>query len=330
MAEPRVVETLPPRAPGALSATVAVEEIPSYRATLKPLAVEELVDLALHRPLAYLLARACYRSVITPDQLTWTSMVVGVSSGLWILHALRAGTSLAPAGALLILSAVIDCSDGQLARMRRTSSTFGRMLDGAVDAIVQLSVLPAILAVLWTRHRAEGAASLALWTAFWAFALWSGTQHTSLYDRYKNLYLRHTQADFNEDDDDDDIDAGWARAQARGPSFPEWLRYAVYRPYLRAQQKLLHLVDPAVPARFRDMPPHSEAVAARYRATAEPLMRAWTWFGVGTHIFFCGLALAADRVEWYILARALLWNGALLTLIPLQRRASRAFFEGAR
>lgn len=329
MADPSVAENVQSRSLRAPEVHAPREDIPSYRATLKPLAVEEFIDLALHRPLAYLIARASYRTAITPDQLTWASMVVGVSSGAWILHALRSGASLAPAGALLILSAVVDCSDGQLARMRRTSSTFGRMLDGAVDAIVQLSVLPAILALLWARHRAEGAASLAVWTVLWAAALWSGVQHTSLYDRYKNLYLRHTEAGFNEDDDDDDVDAAHGRARARGLSFPEWLRYTVYVPYLRGQQRLLHLVDPAVPARFRDMPAHSAAVAARYRAASESLMRAWCWFGVGTHIFLCGAALAADRVEWYILARALLWNGALITMIPLQRKASRAFFGAA-
>lgn len=331
MADPSVAQSVSSQAlpaPEAL-APAADREIPPYSATLKPLAVEELADLALHRPLGYLVARACYRTVISPDQLTWASLVVGVSAGAWVLHAARSGASLAPAGALLILSAIVDCSDGQLARMRRTSSTFGRMLDGAVDAIVQAAVNAAILSLLWARHGTEGAASVAVWTALWAMALWSGVQHTSLYDRYKNLYLRHTHASFDEDDDDDDVDADWEAARTRGLSPAAWLRYTMYRPYLRAQRRLLQRVDPAVPGRFRDMPAHSEAVAARYRASGEALMRAWTWFGIGTHILLCGAALMADRVEWYILARVLLWNGALITLIPLQRKASRAFFGAA-
>ncbi|MEZ4392603.1 MAG: CDP-alcohol phosphatidyltransferase family protein [Polyangiales bacterium] len=302
--------------------------IPSYRATLKPLAVEEPIDLAVHRPLGYLIARASYPTSITPDQLTWLSMFVGVGSAAWIFYAGRAGHSLAPASVLLTLSAVIDCSDGQLARMRRTSSVFGRMLDGAVDAIVQAAVLAAVLALLISRHRAEGPAALAGWVALWAFALWSGSQHTSLYDRYKNLYLRHTLASFNEAEDDDDVEAAWAAAQAGGPTLADRLRFFVYRSYLPAQRRLFAWVDPAVPGRFRDMPAYSPEVAGRYRARCEGLMRAWCWYGIGTHIAALSLALALGGVEVYVVARALLWNGSLLVLIPLQRKASRAFFGG--
>lgn len=303
--------------------------IPSYRATLKPLAVEEPVDLAIHRPLGYLIARAAYPTAITPDQLTWLSLFVGVGSAAWVYFAGRAGHSLLPASALLTLSAVIDCSDGQLARMRRSSSVFGRMLDGAVDAIVQASVLAAVLALVLARHRAEGSATLAGWTALWALALWSGSQHTSLYDRYKNLYLRHTVASFNEAEDEEDVEGAWVSAQARGLTLTDRLRFVVYRYYVPAQRRLFAWVDPAVPGRFRDMPAHSPEVAARYREHCEGLMRAWCWYGIGTHITALSLALALGGVEVYILARVALWNGALLVLIPLQRRASRAFFGGA-
>lgn len=302
--------------------------IPSYRATLKPLAVEEPVDLAIHRPLAYVIARAAYPTSITPDQLTWLSMFVGVGSAAWIFTAGRAGHSLAPASALLTLSAVVDCSDGQLARMRRTSSVFGRMLDGAVDAIVQASVLAAVLALVIARHRAEGPVALGGWTALWALALWSGSQHTSLYDRYKNLYLRHTLASFNEAEDEEDVEGAWTAAQARGLTLADRLRFAVYRFYVPAQRRLFAWVDPAVPGRFRDMPAHSPEVAARYREHSEGLMRAWCWYGIGTHITALSLALALGGVEVYIVARVALWNGALLVLIPLQRKASRAFFGG--
>ncbi len=304
--------------------------IPTYRETLKPLPVEEPVDLALHRPLGYLVARLAFPTPITPDQLTWLSMVVGVGSALSLGRAVLSGGSMVPAAALLTLSAVIDCSDGQLARMRRSSSTFGRMLDGAVDAIVQASVLGAVLLLLVVRHRAEGPAALAVWITLWALGLWAGSQHTSLYDRYKNLYLRHTQAGFNEDDDDDEVDADRDAALARGMTLAERLRYSLYPGYLRAQRRLFTWVDPAVPGHFREMPAQSPEVAARYRAHSERLMRAWSWFGIGTHIASLSLALATDRVELYMLARVFAWNGALLMLIPLQRKASRAFFGAAR
>ena len=41
---------------------------------------------------------------------------------------------------LCTLSAIFDCADGQLARMRKTSSSFGRMLDGASDSVVMAAI----------------------------------------------------------------------------------------------------------------------------------------------------------------------------------------------
>jgi hypothetical protein len=304
--------------------------IPTYRETLKPLAVEEPVDLALHRPLGYLVARLAYPTPISPDQLTWLSLAIGVGAAVSLARAVLHGGSMAPAAALLVLSAVVDCSDGQLARMRRSSSAFGRMLDGAVDAVVQASVLGAVLLLLVVRHRAEGPAALGFWITLWLFGVWAGSQHTSLYDRYKNLYLRHTQAGFDEAEDDDDVDDARRAALARGMTLTERVRYTLYPGYLKAQRRLFAWVDPAVPGHFRDMPGHSPEVAARYRAHSEGLMRAWCWFGIGTHIASLALALAADRVELYMLARVFAWNGALLVLIPLQRKASRAFFGAPR
>src|SRR5258706_12046514 len=99
-----------------------------YRASLKPLEVEEPIDVYIHRPLSYLLARACFRLPISPDFITLSSIVFGLASAAALLatfpHHLQVG------GLLLFGSAVLDCADGQLARMRGTSSMFGRMLDG--------------------------------------------------------------------------------------------------------------------------------------------------------------------------------------------------------
>src|SRR5689334_20754172 len=104
-----------------------------YRASLKPLEVEEPIDVYVHRPLAYLLARACFRLPVSPDAITALSIVAGVASAVVLVcsfpHHLQVG------GALLFASAVLDCADGQLARMRKTSSVFGRMLDGVADSI---------------------------------------------------------------------------------------------------------------------------------------------------------------------------------------------------
>ena len=113
----------------------------AYRASLKPLEVEEPIDVWVHRPLAYIFARACFRLPISPDLVTAPSIVAGLSSAASLVaefpHHLQVG------GGLLFASAILDCADGQLARMRGTSSLFGRMLDDrALAALLKRVVGP--------------------------------------------------------------------------------------------------------------------------------------------------------------------------------------------
>lgn len=308
---------------------------------LKPLDVEEVIDVALHRPLAYVITRAAYPTPITPDQITWVSMFVGIASGAaaWSSFALGA-PRLALAGLLFILSAVFDCSDGQLARLRGTSSSFGRMLDGAVDAVVQTAVLPAAIAHVWWHTGGPSPAAppagvttslmpAALWAVLGAAAVATGIVHSILYDHYKNVYLHLTQPVRKEGDDPEDVEAVWEARSGAAMGLGDRLRFIIARPYLIRQRALFDWVDPYLPTRFRDMPSYSPESAARFRAEQRGLMRAWTFYGIGTHIFGLGVAMMLDRVDLYILARLVLFNGALLALVPAQRRASARFFNRA-
>lgn len=299
----------------------------SFRATIKPVEVEELIDLLVHRPLAHLIARAAYPTAITPDQLTVLSMCVGLASGWCAWSARSEGPAwLAAAGTLLIASAVVDCSDGQLARMRQSSSRFGRMLDGLVDAIVQAAVLPPVLVHLWDTHRAAPSHAAA-WLAAGVVAVVTGAIHTTLYDHFKNVYLVQTQPTRREGNDDpEDVEAHYEGLRSQGLRLLDAARFFLYRRYVPQQRALLGWIDPSIPARYRDMPEYTLERAARYRLLHRRVMRAWSFYGIGTHIFGLGVAMMLDRVEVYVVARALGFNLALLALVPAQRRASRAFF----
>src|SRR5213592_1484511 len=79
-------------------------------------AVEEWLDLRFFRPVGIRIARALYPTGISPDQVTLWSLLIGLV-----------------AGHLFVVSDVFDSADGQLARLRGTSTRFGRALDGISD-----------------------------------------------------------------------------------------------------------------------------------------------------------------------------------------------------
>src|SRR5712671_6044185 len=118
-----------------------------YWASLKPLEVEEPIDIYVHRPLAYVLARACYSLPISPDAITGLSILAGIASAISLLSTFPYHLQIG--GLLLFGSAVLDCADGQLARMRGTSSLFGRMLDGTADLFTVGAAAPATVVVIW-------------------------------------------------------------------------------------------------------------------------------------------------------------------------------------
>src|SRR5512140_1315505 len=77
-----VEEHLEPAAALAASAPVPDEGFwGGYWKTLKPLAVEEPVDVWIHRPLAYLLTKALYPTPISPNLVTLVSILFGVFGG---------------------------------------------------------------------------------------------------------------------------------------------------------------------------------------------------------------------------------------------------------
>jgi phosphatidylglycerophosphate synthase len=301
----------------------------SYRASLKNLDVEEVIDLLVHRPLGYLVARLAYPTPVTPDAITVVSMLVGIAAGVAYAWGPVTGHSHhVLGGALLVTSAILDCSDGQLARMRKSSSRYGRMLDGMVDAVVQVAAVPvALFACMWRLGLTTPAALT--WGVLGFVAILAGIRHTTLYDQFKNVYVRNTDPTPRDCDDLEDVESEWARARAERPlAWTDEFRFWMYKLHLTLVRQTMRWIDPHIPARFREMPAYSPDRAAKYRALEGGLMRAWSFYGIGTHIFFFAVCTMFDRLEWYIVLRLFVFNAALAVLVPMQRRASREFFGG--
>jgi phosphatidylglycerophosphate synthase len=98
-----------------------------------------------------LVVRIANRTSITPNQLTWGALVLGLgsaacfvmSSWQWLI-----------AGALLYhLSFVFDCVDGKIARLKGTGTVLGGWLDYVFDRV---RVLACTIALMWGQYAATG------------------------------------------------------------------------------------------------------------------------------------------------------------------------------
>jgi phosphatidylglycerophosphate synthase len=100
------------------------------------------VDRHLNRKLSAWFSRGFLRTPLTPNHVSLVALVIGILAALSFTHGSWASGVV---GALLLqLSAVIDCCDGEVARLKFLESTSGYYLDIACDNIVHVAVFAGI------------------------------------------------------------------------------------------------------------------------------------------------------------------------------------------
>jgi phosphatidylglycerophosphate synthase len=114
-----------------------------YKNSLKMAEVEEIIDLILYRPLAFLLVISVYRTKIKPDHLTLTAMVMGIAGGFF--YSFGSHLTCIIGAIFYLLFNIFDCSDGQLARIKKNGTSVGRLLDGIADYIAAIAIYAGIV-----------------------------------------------------------------------------------------------------------------------------------------------------------------------------------------
>jgi phosphatidylglycerophosphate synthase len=109
---------------------------------LKDLA--EPVNIYIHEPIAKIFVRGLKNTRVTPNQVTYLSVLIGFASG----YSFSQGSwvSSIAGGILLELTLILDCIDGQLARAKNMASDLGRLIDGIAGYFAYLAVVYGIIA----------------------------------------------------------------------------------------------------------------------------------------------------------------------------------------
>jgi len=100
------------------------------------------LDRLIHRRLSPPLTRRLLATSLTPNQVTIAGVALGIAGGLLVgapsVAGVLAGIS------LLLVSGVLDCVDGEMARMRFAESAIGHTLDVVGDTLVHAALLAGI------------------------------------------------------------------------------------------------------------------------------------------------------------------------------------------
>jgi len=267
-----------------------------YRRSLKIIEVEEPVDLAVYRPLGFLLVKAIFRTSITPNQITVFSIFVGLLAGLG--YGLGRRSTIVAGALLLAFSIVLDCADGQLARLKKNGTRFGRLLDGLVDYAVDLSVCIGLAVGLAPDvHRWK-------WVLLLLAVAATYIVHSAVLDFYRSRFIDAVEGP-SVQSDDEVYRSVLEELAALGTARKRTARKIFLKMYLRYGEMQKRLTF-----RKADAGSVSGIDPDEYRRRHKAAMRGWSWLGGSTANTLFIVSTLAGRIDlffWGIIVAANLW-----------------------
>jgi phosphatidylglycerophosphate synthase len=285
-----------------------------YKKSLKMTEVEDYFDLFFFRPLAFILVKAVYKTNITPNQLTYTALVFGIISGYFYAQGLPHGFIL---GAIFfLLYNVFDCSDGQLARLKKNGTHAGRIIDGIADYIATLAVFIGI-GFGYANHQEN--------PGFWWFLIFllaiSSVIQAVLVDYYRNRFLDNVlQRKSTFAEDVEEYKAEYEALKSQKIKYIDRLIIRIYLKYCAFQARIT--------------PPSNSSsgflgTPEEYYKKNKPAMRVWVLICSTSEITFliiCSLINRLDLFFWIVLVG---FNGLALIMWFIQSKIDKSLKPSA-
>ena len=293
-------------------------QLPPFSSVLKSNDVEDLVNRYVHRTLAYLFVKSIFRTRITPNMITLSTVVMGFIAGCAFIWGTP--TAMFAGGACLWAAAILDGADGILARAKNLQSEFGRALDGSGDTLVAVfTVFPAFYHIWVTSHNPY-------YLVLMVPALGLTVMHLATYDFYKESYLRGTRpGQSGEGHDADTVSETVQAARHEGRIIQMAMKYILV-PHLMRQKVFVNWLNPDA-WRLNQVFQSDEQTAEIYRKANVWPMRLWALVSLAPHSYLMAICAMFNRLDIYLFIRVFLMNGIFLVALIWQRHATRRTIE---
>jgi len=292
--------------------------LPPIATVLKSNDVEDPVNRYVHRTLAYLFVRSIFRTSITPNMITLSTVFIGFLAGCAFIWG--SPLSMFVGGLCLWSAAILDGADGILARAKDMHSEFGRALDGSADALVAVfTVFPAFYHV-WATTRDP------FLVALMVPALGLTIVHLAVYDFYKESFLRATRpGQGGEGKDADAIDQTMKAAESKGPIVRMAMKFILV-PHLQRQKAVIQWLNPEAWNLSKIIESDGRTSEIYRRENLWP-MRLWALVSLAPHSYLMAICAMFDRLDVYLYIRVFLMNGIFLVAAVWQRYATQRTIE---
>ncbi len=280
-----------------------------YKSTTKGVPLDELADLIIYRPLSYILVKLCAITSVTPNQVSFLAMMVGIVSGVFFALGTHEGFIL---GGLLCSAAnILDCTDGMLARLTAKGTLTGRIIDGVAGHVLMTAVYVGFGLGL---QRAQNNDLLELPFHPLLLAGLAGVSHllhAALADHYACLYAAHVLGqDLRPQSEIAVFSRELDRLKGDKAKYLDGLMIKLYLLYTKVQMGSNHK------AQVRYSP-------EEYRRHNQVLVMLWNLVGPSMHMFVLLIASLLFKPMVFIWYSVLICNIWMLILFPLQAAANK-------
>jgi len=279
--------------------------------------IEEITNWYFVHPLASRLVPLFAKARITPNAVSIAGMLFGIAAGLAYYRYREPGCTLA--GFLLMVAwHVMDGADGQLARLTRSYSHFGKVLDGISDTVTFVAVYTALAMAL--SHEYGG--------GMYALVILSGLCHavqSASYELERQEYdslgrARQTSPARQRDMSGPRMVDGLFRRLDRffyaGLSFPA--------------ADIAWRVREATTDAIQRHPAHEPLIRQRYRETFAPLLRQWSVLSANYRTLGIFLAALLEGPQYYFVFEIVGFSAILVWLLRAQRIRCATFLDSLR
>ncbi len=268
-----------------------------YRQSLKMRDAEELLDLVFYRPIAFGFVKLIHRLPITPNQVTFLSFLCNLAAAYYFSLGVP---DLFPVAALwFAVGNVLDCSDGQLARIQHSGTPLGRLVDGVLDYISSVAIFIA-LGIGLTRWLGN--------TDIWYLVVAGGlvsALHAILFDNYQQEFISNVRGEKNFlNRETDKIRTELRTSKEEHRNLFRILFLKIYLRYMMVQERSQFKQE----AR-KQFPP------SLYLNKCKSLMRGWSFLGSTTNrtlLMIAGVLHDPVLFLWIVLIPGNLWLGVTL------------------
>ncbi len=289
-------------------------------ATFKSDDTEEILDRLFYRPVGYGMAVVSRSIGITPNFVTIASIFFGVLAGHLFFYQ---DTTINLIGVFLLVTAeAMDSADGQLARMTKIHSRYGKILDGVAGNLMFLS----IYINLCIRFIVEGGTPLIFLIAI--IAGFSHSLQSAMSEYYRNFYLFFVYGegrsiiDHLKDLKERNKNLSWSKDT--GKKILMWL----YIDYTRKQEflsKTIRNLYKYVYEKFSGFVP--DWLRSEYRKLNKPLLKYGNILTTNTRMIFLFFTIFYANVLYYFLFEIIILNLLLLYFIIKHESTSKRLLQ---